>query len=94
LEDHTVEMPKEWGGIIPTEVFIEEGNRLVDEATKQGILLRLLGGVAIRIHCMESLDFAKKLERLGEGQQEFTDLDLMSYSNFPKKMKDFFGKMG
>ena len=94
MEDHTVEMPKEWGGIIPTEVFIEEGNRLVDEATKLGIPLRLLGGVAIRIHCMESLDFAKKLARLGEGQQEFTDLDLMSYSKFRKKMKDFFEEMG
>lgn len=94
MVEHTVEMPKEWGGIIPTDVFTEEGNRLVDEATKQGILLRLLGGVAIRIHCMESLDFAKKLERLGEGQQEFTDLDLMSYSKFRKKMKDFFEKMG
>jgi hypothetical protein len=87
-------MPKEWGGIIPTEVFIDEGSRLVDEATKRGIPLRLLGGVAIRIHCMEFLDFAKKLARLGEGQQEFTDLDLMSYSKFRKKMKDFFQEMG
>jgi hypothetical protein len=87
-------MPKEWGGIIPTEVFIEEGRRLVEEAAKRGIPLRLLGGVAIRIHCMEFLDFAKKLVRLGEGQQEFTDLDLMSYSKFRKKMKDFFQEMG
>jgi hypothetical protein len=87
-------MPKEWGGIIPTEVFIDEGSRLVDEATKRGIPLRLLGGVAIRIHCMEFLDFAKRLARLGEGQQEFTDLDLMSYSKFRKKMKDFFQEMG
>jgi len=94
LEERTIEMPKEWGGIIPTEVFIDEGSRLVDEATKRGIPLRLLGGVAIRIHCMEFLDFAKKLARLGEGQQEFTDLDLMSYSKFRKKMKDFFQEMG
>jgi len=93
LEERTIEMPKEWGGIIPTEVFIDEGSRLVDEATKRGIPLRLLGGVAIRIHCMEFLDFAKKLARLGEGQQEFTDLDLMSYSKFRKKMKDFFQEM-
>ena len=94
MEERTIEMPKEWGGIIPTEVFIEEGSRLVDEATKRRVPLRLLGGVAIRIHCMEFLDFAKKLARLGEGQQEFTDLDLMSYSKFRKKMKDFFQEMG
>lgn len=88
-------MPAEWGGIVPTEVFIQEGRRLAEEATRRGILLRLLGGVAIRIHCMEFLDFAKKLMRLGEGQQEYTDLDYMSLSKFRKnKMKDFFREMG
>ena len=88
-------MPPEWGGIIPTEVFIDEGKRLVGEAAKRGIPLRLLGGVAIRIHCLEFLDFAKKLMRLGEGQQEYTDLDFMSYMKFRKnKMKEFFEMMG
>jgi hypothetical protein len=88
-------MPPEWGGIIPTEVFIDEGKRLVDEGAKRGIPLRLLGGVAIRIHCLEVLDFAKKLMRLGEGQQEYTDLDFMSYMKFRKnKMKEFFEEMG
>ena len=95
LEERIVEMPAEWGGIIPTEVFIEEGRRLVNETESRGIHLRLLGGVAIRIHCMEFLDFAKKLRRLGEGQQEFTDLDYMSLSKYRKsKMKDFFREMG
>ncbi len=88
-------MPNEWGGIIPTQVFIDEGKRLVDEAAKREIPLRLLGGVAIRIHCLESLDFARKLMRLGEGQQEYTDLDFMSYVSFRKnKMKEFFEEMG
>lgn len=70
MEERQVDMPPEWGGIIPTEVFIDEGKRLVDEAAKREIALRLLGGVAIRIHCLEFLDFARKLVRLGEGQQE------------------------
>jgi hypothetical protein len=94
MEERPIEMPKEWGGMIPTEVFLEEGKRIVDEATKRGIPLRLLGGVAIRIHCLERMDFAKKLVRLGEGQQEYTDLDFMSYSKFRKKMKDFFQELG
>jgi hypothetical protein len=94
MEEHVIDMPKEWGGIIPTAVFTEEGRRIVDEATKHGIPLRLLGGVAIRLHCAEYLDFAKKLTRLGEGQQEYTDLDFMSYSKFRKKMKDFFQELG
>ena len=94
MEERVIEMPEEWSGIIPTEVFIEEGKRIVDEATRRGIPLRLLGGVAIRFHCVEFLDFAKSLVRLGEGQQEYTDLDFMSYSKFRKKMKNFFAELG
>ena len=94
MEERVIEMPEEWSGIVPTEVFIEEGKRIVDEATKRGIPLRLLGGVAIRLHCIEFLAFAKRLVRLGEGQQEYTDLDFMSYSKFRKKMKDFFAELG
>lgn len=94
MTDRVIEMPAEWGGIVPTEVFLEEGKRLVDEATKRGIPIRLLGGVAIRFHCSEFIEFAKKLMRLGESQQEYTDLDYMSYSKYRDKMKVFFKEMG
>lgn len=95
MEERRVEMPPEWGGIVPTQVFVEEGKRLVDEAAKRGIPLRLLGGVAIRIHCSEFMDFAKKLMRMGEGRQEYTDLDFMSYVEFRKnKVKGLFEEMG
>jgi hypothetical protein len=95
LEERKVEMPEEWGGIIPTQAFIDEARRLVDEATKREVLLRLLGGVAIRVHCAEYLDFARKLMRLGEGEQEYTDLDFMSYAKFRKnKVKELFDAMG
>jgi hypothetical protein len=87
-------MPPEWRGIVPTDVFVEEGKRIVGEAAKREIPVRLLGGVAIRLHCFESLEFAKKLARLGEGGQEYTDLDFMTYSKFRKKMKDFFAELG
>jgi len=94
VEERHVEMPPEWNGIVPTEVFIEEGKRLVDEASKRDLPLRLLGGVAIRIHCADYVDFAKKLGRLGEGQQEYTDLDFMSYLKLRKTLPDFFREMG
>ena len=94
MEDRVIEMPDEWRGIIPTQVFLDEGRRLVEEATKRGVPIRLLGGVAIRMHCVELLDFAKKLQRLGEGQQEYTDLDFMSYAKYRNKMKEFFNEMG
>ena len=92
--DRVIDAPPEWGGIIPTEVFLEEGKRLVAEANKRSIPIRLLGGVAIRLHCMEYVDFAKKLGRLGEGEQEYTDLDYVSYSKFRNKLKDFFKEIG
>jgi hypothetical protein len=95
LEERQIELPPEWGGIIPTEVFVNEGKRLVEEADKRAVQIRLLGGVAIRIHCSEFLDFATKLMRLGKGQQEYTDLDFMSYMKFRKdRMKEFFEEMG
>jgi len=94
LEERIIEMPAEWGGIVPTDVFIQEGRRLADEAAKRGIPIRLLGGVAIRIHCMEYLDFARKLARLGEGRQEYTDLDYMSLMKHRKQMAEFFGEVG
>jgi len=87
-------MPDEWKGIIPTQIFLDEGQRLVEEATKRGVPIRLLGGVAIRVHCTEVLDFAEKLQRLGEGQQEYTDLDFISYAKYRNKMKEFFNEMG
>ena len=94
MEDRVIEMPDEWKGIIPTEVFVGEGKRLVEEATKRGVPIRLLGGVAIRVHCAEYLGFAKGLQRLGQGQQEYTDLDFMSYAKYRNKMKEFFKEMG
>ena len=95
MEERPIEMPAEWGGIVPTEIFLKEGERLVDEASKRQIPLRLLGGVAIRIHCFEFMDFAEKLVRLGEGKQEYTDLDFMTLMKFRKnQLKDFFSEMG
>ena len=95
MEERLTDMPAEWGGIVPTRIFLEEGTRLADEASKRGIPLKLLGGVAIRIHCSEFMDFANKLVRLGEGQQEYTDLDFMSLMKYRKnQMKDFFQAMG
>lgn len=94
MQERIVEMPPEWNGVVPTDVFVQEGRRLVDEAAKREIPIRLLGGVAIRIHCMEYLDFAGRLARLGEGHQEYTDLDYMSLMKHRKQITEFFTNMG
>ena len=93
--ERIIEMPPEWGGVVPTQVFLDEGKRIVDEATKVGIPLRLLGGVAIRCHCGEFMDFALKLGRqVGEGEQEYTDLDYVSYTKYRDPMKKLFDSLG
>jgi len=95
VSDRVIDMPPEWGGVIPTQTFLDEGKRIVDEGTKVGIPLRLLGGVAIRYHCIEYMEFAKKLGRqVGEGEQEYTDLDYISYMKNRDKTKKLFEGLG
>ena len=89
------ELPGEWGGIVPTEVFINEAKRIVDEGKRLGIILRIMGGVAIRLHSLEFEDFAKKLGRLGgPTEQEFTDIDFMAYRSQRKQMPGLFKTFG
>lgn len=91
------ELPEEWKGIVPTEVFLSEAEAIVKEADKKGLTLRVLGGLGAALHCQDCRDFAKKLGRVGTGAvvgQEYSDIDLMSYSKHRDKIKDFFGEMG
>lgn len=73
------ELPPEWNGVVPTEAFIREAEKMVEEANNRGMTLRILGGLGIAIHCR---DFAVKLGRIGTGTaqgQEYSDIDLVSY---------------
>jgi len=87
-------MPAEWGGLVPTEAFLEQGQKIVEEASKAKIPLRLIGGVAIRMHSGDFVEFAKRLGRLGPQEQEYTDLDFMSYSKFRDTLRKFFESLG
>jgi hypothetical protein len=93
-EERQVEMPAEWGGIIPSEVFLNEAKKIVEEGEKHGLVLRVLGGVGIRLHSQECVDMVRRLERLGPSEQEFTDIDLMAYRKQRNKMKEFFESLG
>jgi len=90
MEERVTRMPPEWGGVVPTEAFLEEGKKIVEAASKNNIPLRLIGGVAIRVHSSNFTEFAKRLSRLGLGEQEYTDLDFMSYSRFREAVRKFF----
>ncbi len=52
-EERPIKMPTEWEGVVPTEAFLEQGRKIVDEAAKTKLPLKLIGGVAIRIHSLE-----------------------------------------
>jgi len=94
MEERVIRMPPEWGEVVPTEAFLEEGRKIVDAASKSGIPLRLIGGVAIRMHSAEFTEFAKRLSRLGPSEQEYTDLDFVSYSKFRDALRKFFESTG
>ena len=91
------ELPEEWHGVVPTEVFIHESETIVDKAKTEGLTLRILGGLAIAMHCRNQTDFAKKLNRTGTGVvagQEYSDIDFVAYRKQRDKVKEFFNKIG
>ena len=91
------ELPEEWKGIVPTEVFLRESQEIVEKAKQEGIVLRILGGLSIAIHCKEHREFAQKLGRMGTGVikgQEYSDIDYVSYRNQREKIKELFDKIG
>lgn len=93
-EERIIRMPSQWGGVVPTEIFLDEGKKIVEAASKQKIPLKLIGGVAIRVHSEDFAEFARKLSRLGPGEQEYTDLDFMSYAKFRDPLRKFFESIG
>ncbi|MGC8567566.1 MAG: hypothetical protein ACP5M8_08000 [Caldisphaera sp.] len=68
--------------------FTEEAIKIVDEAKKRGIILRVLGAVAFRIHCPNYGYIQEKLGRF------FTDVDFVSYSQFKNKIRELFIELG
>jgi hypothetical protein len=91
------ELPEEWKGIVPTEVFLNESQETVAKAKQEDIILRILGGLGIAIRCQEHREFAQKLGRIGTGVmkgQEYSDIDYVSYRNQREKIRELFDKIG
>jgi hypothetical protein len=93
-EAREIRMPEEWGGIVPSDVFLDEARRIVEEGEKQGLILRVMGGAGIRLRTLPYQELGQRLARLGEGEQEFTDLDFMTYKKFRKQMQGFLETLG
>ncbi|MFQ6125494.1 MAG: hypothetical protein ACE5R6_12960 [Candidatus Heimdallarchaeota archaeon] len=63
---------------------------LVEEAENDGVILRILGALAVRIHSEGFKALHKRLERLGGNEQLFTDIDFVAYSKQRSDIRKFF----
>jgi hypothetical protein len=93
-QDREISMPEEWGGVVPSQVFLDEARRIVDRGQEEGLILRVMGGVGIRLQTSKYQELGRRLARLGESEQEFTDLDFVSYKKFRNNLQGFLGSLG
>jgi hypothetical protein len=73
-------------------VFVEEAINLVKKAEEKGIILRIMGGLAIYLHTKGYEELWNKLGRLGE--RVFTDIDFASYSKYRLNLMNFLENHG
>jgi hypothetical protein len=74
------------------ETYLQEARRLVDEAQKQGLVIRVMGPIALHYYFPEYVDLYRRMERLGE--RVFTDIDYAAYSRQRSKLVPFFTSQG
>jgi len=75
----SVKMPSEWGGKVPTQVFIDEALAILRAASEAKVALKMLGGLAIKVHSLNEEEFANRLGRSAEPGQEYSDIDFATY---------------
>src|SRR5665647_1518573 len=74
------------------EVFLEEGKRITEAAQQQGIVMRVMGPLALHYYFPDQVDLYARLERLGD--RYFTDIDYASYGKTRKHMVKFMETVG
>jgi hypothetical protein len=74
------------------ESYLDEGRRLTKEAQEHGIVLRVMGPIALHYYFPDYVDLYRSMERLGE--RVFTDIDFAAYGKHRGKMVQFFENHG
>jgi hypothetical protein len=74
------------------EAYLEEGRRLADDAQKQGIVMRVMGPIALHYYFPNYVDLYMRMERLGD--RVFTDIDFAAYGKHRGKLVPFFEAHG
>ena len=73
-------------GSTPLADIVQEAQRIVDSAQKNQIILRLFGGMAVRIHCPSATH--RQLAR------KYADIDFMGLRKQSRSMKKLFTDLG
>ncbi len=74
------------------ETYLEEARRLSDEASRRGIVLRVMGPIALHFYFPEHVELYRRMERLGD--RVFTDIDYAAYRKQRGRMGEFFHSQG
>ena len=72
--------------------YLEEGLRLTGDAQKEGVVLRVMGPIALHYYFPDYVDLYRRMERLGE--RVFTDIDFAAYGKHRGKLVPFFEAHG
>jgi hypothetical protein len=74
------------------EEYLSEARRLSEDGNKEGVILRVMGPIALHFYFPDYVDLYRKMERLGD--RVFTDIDYASYGKCKGKIVPFFEKHG
>lgn len=77
---------------VSEDEFAREAVEIVNRAQERGVVLRILGALAVYLHTEDErlLDVYKRLGRFGDDKPMFTDLDLIAYRKQVKELKKLF----
>ncbi|MCL5257040.1 MAG: hypothetical protein M1319_04485 [Chloroflexi bacterium] len=73
---------------ISTDQYLRTAFELVEEAEVKGVKMRLLGSVAVRVHC------ANNVHLLDEMRRALTDIDFMAYKNQRDNIRNMLEQHG
>ncbi len=74
------------------DTYLEEARLLTDDAQREGIVLRVMGPIALHFYFPDFVDLYRRMERLGE--RVFTDIDYAAYGKQRGKLVPFFEAHG
>jgi len=72
----------------PHDGLVGQALRVVEEAKGQGLVLRVMGAAAVRLHCPRLVDLHRSMGR------EISDMDFVGYDKASSKIERLFENLG